>query len=100
MVTLAWFRATCPDASLRDSAKAIEAATKACDFSEWKRWSYFDTLAAAYADKSDFDRALKYAEQALTMMDASDPIRERMVKRVTLYKEHKPYREEPSSYTE
>jgi tetratricopeptide (TPR) repeat protein len=93
--SLAWFRATCPDATLRDGEKAIEAAMRACDLSEWKRWSYIDTLAAAYAEKSDFDQAAKYAEQALAMMQASDPSREKLQKRIALYKEHKPYREEP-----
>jgi tetratricopeptide (TPR) repeat protein len=92
---LAWFRATFPDATLRDGEQAVGAATKACDLSQWKRWNYVDTLAAAYAERSDFDQAVKYAEQALAMTQPSDPVRDRIQKRIALYKEHKAYREEP-----
>ena len=32
------------------------------------------------------------------MMEASDPSREKIQKRIALYKEHKPYREEPFKF--
>ena len=33
---LAWLRATCPEARVRDGKKAIESATRACELTEWK----------------------------------------------------------------
>src|SRR5262249_15014503 len=45
----AWLLATCPDAKIRDGAKAVELAKKACDLTKSKVADHIDTLAAAYA---------------------------------------------------
>ena len=44
---LAWLRATCPDASVRNGREAIRSGTKACELTGWKDSSSIDTLAAA-----------------------------------------------------
>ncbi len=46
---LAWIRATCSDASVRNGKEAVAAASKACELTEWKDWEFIDTLAAACA---------------------------------------------------
>ena len=38
---------TCLDATVRDGAKAVELATKACEVADWKDFAVLDTLAAA-----------------------------------------------------
>ena len=53
---LAWFRATCPDASVRDGKEAVEAGKKACELTDWKEWHCIGTLAAAYAEAGDLSR--------------------------------------------
>lgn len=63
----AWLRATCPNASLRNSQLAIADAKKACDLEKWKRSTYIDTLAAACAEAGDFDSAVRYEQQAITL---------------------------------
>jgi Flp pilus assembly protein TadD len=73
---------------------AVTEATKACELDRWKRWSYIDTLAAAYAEAGDFDHAVKYEKQALQMMPAQPSNTERGNQRKQLYEHHKPYREE------
>jgi Tfp pilus assembly protein PilF len=46
----AWFRATCPDASLRNGKEAIRMSMRACELSKWKEPYHIEALAAAYAD--------------------------------------------------
>jgi serine/threonine protein kinase/tetratricopeptide (TPR) repeat protein len=61
---LAWRQATYPSAAIRDGAKAIENATKACELTDWNDGAYLDVLAAAYAEAGDFDNAVKHVRQA------------------------------------
>jgi tetratricopeptide (TPR) repeat protein len=89
--SLAWLQATCPDKHARNGAAAVQAATKACELTEWKNEAYIDTLAAAYAESGDFDQAIKFQKQSLEMADASD--RKGMEERLQLYQQRKPYRE-------
>jgi tetratricopeptide (TPR) repeat protein len=66
---LAWLKAACPQSEFRDGKKAVELAIKACELSKWKSPSDIDTLAAAYAECSDFDQAIKYGTQAVNTTD-------------------------------
>jgi tetratricopeptide (TPR) repeat protein len=68
---LAWFLATCPNDAYRDGTQAIAEAIKACDLSDWNQWWAFDTLAAAYAEHGEFDEAIRYANEALSLPNAS-----------------------------
>jgi tetratricopeptide (TPR) repeat protein len=90
---LAWFRATCPTAAMRNGKEAVEAATKACDYSSWKNWMRVDTLAAAFAEAGDFQQAVKYQKQALNMDKASSKERQAMQSRLVLYEQRQPYRQ-------
>lgn len=95
---LAWLLATCPEARFRDGKEAVEYATKACELTGWKNPMYFDTLAAAYAEDGQFDKAVSWQEKAL-----ADPAemekavgKEELEKargRLQLFKERKPFRE-------
>jgi hypothetical protein len=62
--TLARLLATCPDDRIRNGKQAIEAATKACEMSDWKLGAMLDALAAAHAEAGQFDQAVKYEERA------------------------------------
>jgi hypothetical protein len=90
---LAWISATCPDSSLRDGKEAVSAATKACELTEWKEFNWIDTLAAAYAESSDFERAIQFQEQALRTGHSPDSDQKEMRERLALYKHSQPYRE-------
>ena len=76
-----------PTASLRNGAKAVEAATKACELSQWKNADCVDTLGAAYAESGDFEKAKKYAHDAIAIEGIPAATRQRMERRLGLYEQ-------------
>ena len=88
---LAWILATCPDEQLRDGRQAIEHATTACELTQFQDSGYLDTLAAAYAETGQFDKAVERATQALGL--APDSAKPGIARRLKLYKAGKPYHE-------
>ena len=93
---LAWIKATCPEASVRNGAEAVAAATKACELTQWKNWTFIDTLAAAYAEAGDFKRAIEFQMQAFRAADSNDSGQRGMRERFVLYKRSQPFRDQSS----
>jgi tetratricopeptide (TPR) repeat protein len=91
---LAWFLATCPDASARDGKEAVADATKACELSHWKNGYDIDTLAAASAEAGDFDSAMAYEHEAFTCEGVKKADSAEMGKRLKLYENQKPFHKE------
>ena len=89
---LAWLPSAAPDDKVRDGKKAVEAATKACELTEWKNGGYLDTLAAAYAEVGEFDKAVEWQDKALKAGDLPVKDQDAARKRLDLYKQKKPYR--------
>jgi len=69
---LAWALATCPDASLRDGAKAVELAKKVLEHDGHADVVVLRTLAAGYAESGRFSEAIKTAQQALQVAITQD----------------------------
>ena len=92
--SLAWLQATSPDNRARNGAAAIEAATKACELTQWSNWRFVDTLAAAYAESGNFSEATNYQKLALQKPDDAPVVIQKAKQRLNLYEQHKPYREE------
>jgi len=91
---LAWLLATCPDSRFRNGAEGVSAAKKACELSQWQRSSCIDTLAAAYAEAGDFEQAVKYEKQSLTDSSLAPKERQEREKRLALFQQQKPFRDE------
>src|SRR5262249_53243474 len=91
---LAWFLATCPKDRFRNGAEAVSDAKKACELSRWQRSGEIDTLAAAHAEAGDFDQAVKYEKQALNDSSLAPKEREEREKRLALFQQRKPFRDE------
>ena len=95
---LAALYATCPNKKYRDGAKAVENATKAYQLDGGKNWSLLDTLAAAYAECGDFEKAKQWQAKAIEMTktdkSATDKDKAEAHSRLELYKQEKPYRDE------
>ena len=89
----AWIWATCPVENYRDGKRAIESALRACELTEWKTAYTIGTLAAAYAESGDFEKAVEYQEKAMKLY-TDDEDRQKGEKRLALYKAKKPYRDE------
>lgn len=93
--SLAWFKATCPDASFRNGKEAVRMATNACEQTKWKRPHEIDTLAAAYAETGDFGQALKYETLALKLHQPDPKVSKHLQQHLKFFQDHKPYRQEP-----
>ena len=66
---LAWFRATCPNASFRNGAEAVRLATQACELTNYGTPLFIGTLAAAQAEAGDFTSAVATGERAASVAD-------------------------------
>jgi tetratricopeptide (TPR) repeat protein len=97
--SLAWLRATCPQAAFRNGVEAIEHAQQAAQLLGGKRPSTLDTLAAAYAEAGWFPEALGTAHQALDLAveQRNRRLADALRARLALYEAGKPYREMPSA---
>lgn len=94
--SMAWFLATCPDATFRNGAEAVAEATKDCEETAWKDPYDLDTMAAAEAEAGRFEEAASYEEKALALLKGESRLRKRFVDRLALYRSRKPFHEEPS----
>ena len=90
---LAWLLATSPDDELRDGARAIELATKACEVTEWRQAHIISTLAAGYAEQGDFDNARKYSRKAVEAGGVDDEVSQQLRGEFESYEQGKPWRE-------
>ena len=92
---LAWLRATSPEESVRDGQKAVEAAERAYSLDP-KVPSIWDTRAAAFAEKGDFENAVKWEQKFLEATDLQPAQCDQGSARLSLYQSRKPYREHPT----
>ena len=96
---LAWLQATHPSATIRAPAQAIRRAQRAADLTDHEDAATLDTLAAAYAAALRFDRAIQTAQDALKLASAenNDELASQIRQRLELYKQDKPYRQDPET---
>ena len=67
---LAWVLATCPEASIRNGAEAVELARRAVELTGGREPAVLGTLAAAYAEAGRFSEAVEAAERAVSLASA------------------------------
>lgn len=92
---LSWVLATSPMDDLRNGKEALELALKACEASEYKAAHILSTLAAAYAETGDFEKAREWAAKAVEVGKESDSEQQaQLEKELEAYKANKPWREE------
>ncbi len=91
---LAWVLATSPVDDVRDGTRAIVLAKKACEVTNFERAHILSTLAAAYAEAGDFERAVKWSTDAVEKgkTDLKEQL-EQLQQELESYKQRKPWRE-------
>jgi tetratricopeptide (TPR) repeat protein len=94
---LAWLRATCPVASLRNGDEAMALADRANQLCGGKQPEVLDTLAAAYAEAGWFAEAQATARKALEVATQQNNhvLVSGLRDRIALYEARRPYRQTP-----
>ena len=91
-----WLLSTSPMDSLRNGKRALELAEKACMISRYKKSYILSTLAAAYAELGDFDKAVEWSEKCVKLAEKEEADRiDDLKKELEAYKNKQPYREIP-----
>jgi tetratricopeptide (TPR) repeat protein len=90
-----WVLSTSPDAAIRNGEEAMAFAVRAMQLSSRKDARLLDTLAAAYAERGDFDYAEYVERQALFAAGlVDDPaLKDQIQARRALYLSHQPFRD-------
>ncbi len=70
---LAWLLATAESAEARDGGRAVELAERASQMTDRQQPRVLGTLAAAYAEKGDFDAAVRTLDEALAVARQQEP---------------------------
>ena len=86
----AWILATCPVDRYRNGDLAVQAAEKALELDGEQGVEYLDTVAAAYANAGQFDKACETLAQAI---EAAPDEAETYRSRLALYQRQQPFRE-------
>ncbi len=89
----AWLLATASQGELRDGAKAVEMALKACELTEYEEPYILSTLAAAYAETGDFDKAIEFSKKACEK-NKEESKNDTYANELKTYEAGKPFREE------
>jgi tetratricopeptide (TPR) repeat protein len=91
--SLSWLLATCNDAKFRDGKRAVKLSEKAVDL-DYNPIT-LDTLAAAYAEVGEFDKALSLQEEVIISLrgKADRIVLENCRQRFLSYKNRHPWRE-------
>ena len=91
---LAWALSTCPDASRRNGARAIELAQEADQLAGGQNPIFIRTLAAAYAENGRFNDAIESAQRAVQLALAQDnfALASKLEKDIDLYRKFSPKR--------
>jgi tetratricopeptide (TPR) repeat protein len=89
---LAWSMATSANARERNSALAMELAEKAVAATGRTNTMMLDTLAAAFAESGQFDKAVSVQEEAIALLQSENEKRD-YGSRLKLYESKTPYRD-------
>ena len=93
---LAWIFATHPDPGLRDGARAINLAQRACALTGQKQPAILATAAAGLAEAGNFSEAVTFAESAhsLARLQGDSKTVALADKMLTAFRSSQPYRED------
>ncbi len=76
---------------MRDGKKAITLAKKACGLTDYRNMLLVETLAAAYAESGDFEKAVETQKKVLNDDEYMKKWEAGVKQKLKLYEESKPY---------
>ncbi|HET6884134.1 MAG TPA: tetratricopeptide repeat protein [Pirellulales bacterium] len=88
---LAWLLATAPEDELRDGEAALTLATQASEITNYKQAHILSTLASAYAEMGDFEKAREWSQKSIDIAD--DSLKGQLRKELASYEKKQPWRE-------
>jgi tetratricopeptide (TPR) repeat protein len=93
---LAWIRATHPKPEFRNGAEAVRLAERACQATAWNQALVVRTLAAAYAETGQFEKAVSTAQKAcaIAASQSQTNLLARDQELLHQYQNHQPCRED------
>jgi tetratricopeptide (TPR) repeat protein len=90
---LAWVLATSPDDAVRNPARSLEHGLKACELTKYEKPHILSTLAAGYAEKGDWETAIKWSSKAVELGTDEQNVDDQLKKELESYQQKKPWRE-------
>jgi len=95
---LAWLLAVCPQAEVRDGARSLELANRACAVTARRDPVLLGTLAAAHAERGNYPEAVAVASIALRLVQSPAEFPgPRLRQQLEHYRNRRPYRDSPPS---
>ena len=90
---LAWILSAGPDQSIRDGRRAVDLAVRLNEVTQRKNPFFIRTLAAAYAEAGEFDKAIETNQAASGLADAQGQheLAAKIQEEGNLYREHRPF---------
>lgn len=92
---LAWVLATSPKDDVRDGKRSVELAQRAVEMTDNKEAHILSTLAAAFAEAGDFEKAIEWSSKAVEVgKEEGHGQIEQLEEELEQYRSGKPWREE------
>ena len=91
---LSWTLSTSLADDVRDGKRALELGLEACELTNYKKPHILSTLAAAYAETGQFDKAVEWSEKAVQLgRESKEPQLEQLEAELESYRKKEPWRE-------
>ena len=90
---LAWYLATCPDETFRNTDRAIKLSKESlkAKVKDSTKAQYLDTYGVSLANSGKFKEGIKYLNQALKKISNNDKLKFAIKKRIESFKQNKIY---------
>jgi len=91
---LSWTLSTSLQDDVRDGKRALELGLEACELTEYKKPHILSTLAAAYAETGQFEKAVEWSQKAVELgRESKEPQLEQLEAELESYRKKEPWRE-------